>query len=50
MQKESVIDTGSSVTIMPFDERIVNQTEIQKITNRYKGGNKNEVEFRGKHR
>ena len=35
IQKEFIIDTGSPVSIMPFDERIVNQTETQKITNRY---------------
>ena len=40
------IDNESSVTIMPFQERIVNQTEIQKITNRYQDVNKNEVKFR----
>ena len=32
IQKESIIDTDSPVTIMPFDEQIVKQTEIQKIT------------------
>ena len=47
IQKEFIIDTGSPVTIMPFDERMVNQTEIQKITNRYQNVNKNEVKFRG---
>ena len=45
IQKEFIIDTGSPVTIMPFDERMVNQTEIQKITNRYQNVNKNEVKF-----
>ena len=33
---------------MPPDERIMKQTEIQKITNRYQDVNKNEVKFRGK--
>ena len=48
IQKEFIIDTGSTVTITPFDERIVNQTELQKITNRYKDVNENEVKFRGR--
>ena len=46
--KEFIIDTGSAVTIMPFDEQIIKKTEIQKITNRYQDVNKNEVKFRGK--
>ena len=48
IQKEFIIDTGSPVTTMPFDERIVNQTEINKTTNRYQEIHKNEVKFRGK--
>ena len=46
--KEFIIDTGSSVTIMPLDQQIMKTTEIQKITNRYQDVNKNEVKFRGK--
>ena len=48
VKKEFIIDTGSPITIMPPDERIMKQTEIQKITNRYQDVNKNEVKFRGK--
>ena len=33
---------------MPFDERIVDQTEIPKRPNRYQDVNKNAVEYRGK--
>ena len=35
IKKEFIIDTGSPVSIMPPDERIMKATEIQKITNRY---------------
>ena len=48
MRKEFIIDTGSPITIMPPDERIMKHTEIQKVTNRYQDVNKNEVKFRGK--
>ena len=48
VRKEFIIDTGSPTTIMPMDTRIVNPTEIQKVTNRYQDVNKNEVKFRGK--
>ena len=48
IQKEIIIDTRSTVTILPLDERILKQTEIQKITNRYQDVNKNEKKFRGK--
>ena len=45
VKKEFIIDTGSSITIMPPDKRIIKSTEIQKITYRYKDVNKNEVKF-----
>ena len=48
VRKEFIIDTGSPITIMPPDERIMKHTKIQKITNRYQDVNKNEVKFRGK--
>ena len=48
IKKEFIIDTGSPISKMPPDERIMNATEIQKITNRYQDVNKNEVKFRGK--
>ena len=40
MRKKFVIDTGSPITIMPMDRRIVKPSEIQNITNRYQGVNK----------
>ena len=46
VRKEFIIDTGSPITIMPPDERIMKHTEIQKITTRYQDVNKNEVKFR----
>ena len=45
-QRKFIIDTGSTVTIMPTNERIMKKTEIQKITNRYQDVNKNKVNFR----
>ena len=48
VKKEFIIDTGSPISIMPPDERIMKSTEIQKITTRYQDVNKNEVKFRGK--
>ena len=47
-KKEFIIDTGSPVSIMPPNKRIMETTEIQKIMNRYQDVNKNEVKFRGK--
>ena len=46
--KEFIIDTGSPISLMPPDERIIKSTEIQKVTNRYDDVNKNEVKIRGK--
>ena len=40
VKKEIIIDTGSPITIMPPDERIMKHTEIQKITNLYQDVNK----------
>ena len=48
VKKEFLIDTGSPISLMPADERIMKSTEIQKITNRYQDVNKNEVKIRGK--
>ena len=48
IKKEFIIDTGSPISIMPPDERIMKATEIQKVTNIYQDENKNEVKFRGK--
>ena len=46
--KEFIIDTGSPISIMPPDKRIMKTTELQKVSNRYQDVNKNEVKFRGK--
>ena len=46
--KEFIIDTGSPISIMPPDKRIMKPTEIQKVANRYQDVNKIEVKFRGK--
>ena len=47
-KKECIIDTGSPITIMPLDEKILKLPGKQKITNRYQDVNKNKVKFRGK--
>ena len=47
IKEEFIIDTGSPITIMPPDEKILKLIELQKITNRYQDVNKNEVKFRG---
>ena len=46
VKKEFIIDTGSPITIMPPDERITKHAEIQKVINRYRDANINEVKFR----
>ena len=48
VKKEIIIDTGSPITIMPLDKKIMKHAEIQKVTNRYQDVNKNEVKFWGK--
>ena len=48
VKKGFIIDTGSPITIMPPDEKIMKHAEIQKVTNRYQDVNKNDVKFRGK--
>ena len=48
IEKEFIVDTGSPISIMPADENIMKQTEIQKIKHRYQDVNKNEVKFRRK--
>ena len=48
IKKEFIFDTGSLITIMPPDEKILKLTELQKITKRYQDVNKNEVKFGGK--
>ena len=48
IEKKFIIDTGSPLTIMPPDEKILKSTGIHKLTNRYQDVNKNEVKSRGK--
>ena len=48
IEKEFIVDTGSPISIMPVDEKILKQTEIQKVKQRYQDVNKNEVKFRRK--
>ena len=50
IEKEFIVDTGSPISIMPADENIMKQTEIQKVKHRYQDVNRNEVKFRGKYR
>ena len=48
VMEEFIIDTGSPISLMPQNERIMRSTEVQKITNRYQDVNKNGVNLRGK--
>ena len=48
IEKEFIVDTGSPILILPVDEKIMKQTEIQTVKQRYQDINKNEVKFRGK--
>ena len=41
-------DTGSPISILPADNKIMKETDIQKVKHRYQDENKNEVKFRGK--
>ena len=47
-EKDFIIDTGSPILIMPADNKIMKESEIQKVRHRYQDVNKNEVKFRGK--
>ena len=47
-EKELIIGTGSPLSIMPADNKIMEESEIQKVRLRYQDLNKNEVRFRGK--
>ena len=46
IEKDFIVDTGSPISIMPVDEKIMKQTELQKVKQRYQDVNKNEVKFR----
>ena len=48
IKKELIIDTGSPISVLPPDERIMKATEVQKKTNRYQDVNKDKVKVRGK--
>ena len=50
IEEEFIVDTGSPISIIPADENILKQTEIQKVKHRYQDVNRNEVKFRGKYR
>ena len=45
VKKEFLLDTGSPITMMPPDEKIMKSSGIQKLTNRYQDVHKNEVKF-----
>ena len=47
-EKEFIIDTGSPISIMPADNKIMKKSGVQKVRHRYRDVNKNEVIFRGK--
>ena len=48
IEKEFIVDTGSPISILPADENMMKQTEIQKVKHRYQNVNTNEVKFQGK--
>ena len=47
-KKELIIDTGSPITILALDEKILESTGIQKFTNESEDLNKNGMKFCGK--
>ena len=47
VMREFMIDTGSAITIMPPDGRIIKSTGLQNQTNRYQDVNKNQVKLWG---
>ena len=47
VRKEFITDTGSPITIMPMDKKIVEPTEIRNVTNPYQDVNKNELKSCG---
>ena len=48
MEIEFIVDTGSPISIMPADNKIMKETEIQKVKHRYQDVNNNELKSRGK--
>ena len=47
-EKEHKTDTGSPISIMPADHKIMKETEIRNVKHQYQDVNKNEVKVRGK--
>ena len=47
-KQKLIIDTGSPVTIMPYDQKIHKTKEIKPVKERYQDVNKNEIKFMGK--
>ena len=47
-KQKFIIDTGSPVTIMPYNQKIHNTKEIKPMKERYRDVNKNEIKFMGK--
>ena len=47
-KQKFIIDTGSPVTIMPYDQKIHKTKEIKPMKERYQDVNKNEIKFMGK--
>ena len=48
IEKEFIVDPGSPISTIPVDEKIMKQTEIQKVKQQYQDVNENEVKVRGK--
>ena len=47
-KQKLIIDTGSPVTVMPYDQRIHGAKEIKPLKERYQDVNENEIKFMGK--
>ena len=47
-KQKFIIDTGSPVTIMPYDQKLHKTKEIKPMKERYQDVNKNEIKFMGK--
>ena len=48
MEKEFIIDTGSPISIMSIDTKLLKETEIRKMKYQHQDVNNNEVKFLGK--
>ena len=47
IDKEFIVITGSTLSIMPADESKLKKTELQKVKHRYQVVNMNELKFGG---